>query len=155
MSDELEQIREEIDMREKSIKNLISLLFKENGELRKLKILLEKKEDELTKSKVLNYEKLKFANFSDDEKQIIANIINILELPKENSDLYSNLDKIIENVKNFKNNSPCILKDIKKLYNYDNHYWKDAPRNSINHHCYKYYFEYDYFGIKITNSHIL
>jgi hypothetical protein len=67
--------------------------------------------------------------------------------------LYCDLDTIIEKVKNFKSSNKCILKDIKQIYNYDNHYWKECPKyNDKIVYCYEYYFEFDYNGLKMINK---
>ena len=72
---------------------------------------------------------------------------------KEYPILYSDLDTIIENVKKFKNNTPSKLKDIKQIYYYNNHQWEQPSHNDKeNDYCYKYYFECEFNGIKMTNS---
>lgn len=70
--------------------------------------------------------------------------------------LYCDLSSIVEKVKNFKSNNDCILVDIKQIYNYENHYWRDLPKNNEKVvYYYEYYFEFDYNGIKMINKSLL
>lgn len=139
MEDGLDEIKEKIDASEKYIRKLKLLLSNENNTLERFKDEFKKKKHELFILEILNNEKIKSINFSEDEKLIVANAVRYSGVFYE-----SDLDKIIENVESYKNNNLCILKDIKRLYNYNGYYWCDSSyKYKINHCCYEYYFEYE------------
>lgn len=100
MEDGLDEIKEKIDASEKYIRKLKLLLSNENNTLERFKDEFKKKKHELFILEILNNEKIKSINFSEDEKLIVANAVRYSGVFYE-----SDLDKIIENVESYKNNN--------------------------------------------------